>query len=637
MPRTTLLRASLARLTALAAATAVGTAILAAPSVAAAPPDTSLDDVPSIVQPSVVQLHTRYTGLVRDKHGNDVTGGKPVEVTTTCSAFIVNPNGFITTAGRCVDLDVNGERLIDAAARRVFEQSAQVAGVRSLDALEKVAHDDWTVVSPSRPHRAQPDRKVIAISDVFADQAGASNALPASVRRVRGPRNGDVAVVKVREQDLPALELAPSVSPGTPAASFSFQGSAAHAASPALTPSLFQGSIGDEETVDGGLNQAFEVDTPISAEMVGGPTVDLDGRVLGVIRSPSTRGAASRNLIAPTTDIRQLLQDIGAPNELGAASVAYRSGLAAFFSGDRDTALALFDRTLKLQPALELARIFRSRALKLPKSSDEALIAWLINAILSVPGLAGTGAAGTGGGAIAVRRRRRKRADVPSVAGGGDDETPALVVQNGDLAGHRFAVTKKLVIGRYQANIVLDDQRISRRHAVVRPIEGGMEIEDLGSANGTCVNGVAIHGARRLRQGDVVQVGRIALKAKVPAPMRDDTMVVGASNGPHVVVTSGSLTGQRYPVRTELLIGRRDADLLLDDPQVSRSHAVVRMVNGALEIEDLHSANGTFVNGSRIDGTQRLRPGDAITIGPIALEAQIGDGRDAGGETAGAG
>jgi pSer/pThr/pTyr-binding forkhead associated (FHA) protein len=42
---------------------------------------------------------------------------------------------------------------------------------------------------------------------------------------------------------------------------------------------------------------------------------------------------------------------------------------------------------------------------------------------------------------------------------------------------------------------------------VVRPIEGGMEIEDLGSANGTFVNGVAISGSQRLQDGDVVQVG----------------------------------------------------------------------------------------------------------------------------------
>jgi pSer/pThr/pTyr-binding forkhead associated (FHA) protein/S1-C subfamily serine protease len=622
-------RAPAARLTTLAAA-ALCAALIAAPAHAASPSDTSLENVSNLVEPSIVQLRTEYAGLVRDGQGNDLTGGKPVKVDTTCSGFIVNADGYIATAGRCVDLDVATDRLIDIAARRVFkEHPERVPGVNSLRALKRAAERDWSVVSPSRRHRQRPERNVRAISDVIAGAAPDGRALPASVRRVRGPQNGDLALVKVQAQDLPALALAPasSVKEGTPAVSFGFPSSADRVANVAFTPSFQEGAIGNEKTVDGGLNRAFEVGTPFSAAKSGGPTVDLDGRVLGVNRSLPTRPTPVSNLISPGVEVQQLLQDVGAPNDLGSTSRAYRSGLDALSRGDRGAALALFDRTLKLQPGLKLAELFRSRAQRLPRPSDDGLAEWLklligSGVVTSLVGLVGSG----------THRRRRRRRSAPSVAASGTpaagDTTPALVVLDGRLAGHRVAVSRKLVIGRRGADLALDDTQVSRRHAVVRPIEGGFEIEDLGSANGTVVNGLAIEGSRRLHDGDVVQVGRVRLTAHVAASHREVTVLAGDPSDVHVVVTRGPLAGRCYAVGTELVIGRQDADLLLEDPQVSRRHAVVRAIDGELEVEDLGSANGTFVNGARVDEPHRLSAGDEIAIGPVVLEARTGDERD---------
>jgi serine protease Do len=629
MYRSTRNRAPFAHLTGLVAATALAAAVIVAPARAAAPPDASLEKVSNLVGPSVVQLNTQYEGVVRDGKGKNISGRKPVTFRTTCSGFIVNANGYIATAGRCVDLDVATDRLIDKAAREAFEgHRERVPGFKSLSALQTAATREWSVVSPSRGHRERPDRKVTAISDVIAGEAPDGGALPASVRRVRGPQNGDVALVKVQAQDLPALELAPAstLKEAAPAVSFGFPSSAELVAGVAFTPSFQEGSIGKEKRVDGDLDRAFEVGTAFSSAKSGGPTVDLDGRVLGVNRSRPGRATPASNLISPGAEVQQLLQDVGAPNDLGSTSRAYRSGLDAFARGDRRAALALFGQTLKAQPGLKLAESFRSRAQRLPVPSDGGLAEWLklligSGVITSLLGLVGGGT-----------RRRRRRQGAPSVAAdcttNAGEETPALVVQNGRLAGHRVAVSAELVIGRQDADVVLDDPQISRHHAVVRPIEGGLEIEDLGSANGTSVNGVAIDGSQRLHDGDVVQVGRVRLTADVVASHREVTVLAGDPSGAHVVVTRGPLAGQCYVVGTELVIGRQDADLLLDDPQVSRRHAVVRAIEGELEVEDLGSANGTFVNGARVDEPQRLCHGDEIAIGPVVLEAQTGDERD---------
>jgi hypothetical protein len=125
MSRITLHRAPIARLTGLVAAAALGVAFTAAPAPAAAPPDSSLQTVSNLVAPSIVQLRTQYAGLVRDGQGLAVNGGRPIKVDTTCSGFIVNTNGYIATAGRCVDLDVAIDRLIDGRRERRVQEPAR--------------------------------------------------------------------------------------------------------------------------------------------------------------------------------------------------------------------------------------------------------------------------------------------------------------------------------------------------------------------------------------------------------------------------------------------------------------------------------------------------------------------------------
>ena len=72
-------------------------------------------------------------------------------------------------------------------------------------------------------------------------------------------------------------------------------------------------------------------------------------------------------------------------------------------------------------------------------------------------------------------------------------------------------------------------------------------------------------------------------------------------------VISGSRAGQSVGVTGELIIGRENADLTVDDAEVSRRHVAVRLEGGEVEVEDLGSANGTFVDGSRIDGPVKVR------------------------------
>ena len=94
-----------------------------------------------------------------------------------------------------------------------------------------------------------------------------------------------------------------------------------------------------------------------------------------------------------------------------------------------------------------------------------------------------------------------------------------------------------------------------------------------------------------------------------------------------LIVRDGPLRGRRIEVRSgELSLGREGTDLVIeDDTEVSRSHAVVRAVDSAVEIEDLGSTNGTFVNELKITGPTRLSNGDILRIGQTRLDVAIED------------
>jgi len=86
----------------------------------------------------------------------------------------------------------------------------------------------------------------------------------------------------------------------------------------------------------------------------------------------------------------------------------------------------------------------------------------------------------------------------------------------------------------------------------------------------------------------------------------------------------GPLAGERFDIEGEVVVGRTNADITIEDPLISRRHAVVRTVDSVLEIEDLGSLNGTVVNSEKLSAPRRLQPGDVIMVGATTIEV-VGD------------
>src|SRR5688500_17994024 len=88
-----------------------------------------------------------------------------------------------------------------------------------------------------------------------------------------------------------------------------------------------------------------------------------------------------------------------------------------------------------------------------------------------------------------------------------------------------------------------------------------------------------------------------------------------------VQVLRGSNAGQVYELSgDETTLGRHsECGIVLPDQTISRQHARILRHSDSYYVEDLQSLNGTFVNGKRIDGQQRLESGDRIQIHDVLL------------------
>ncbi len=204
-----------------------------------------------------------------------------------------------------------------------------------------------------------------------------------------------------------------------------------------------------------------------------------------------------------------------------------------------------------------------------------------------------------------------------------------------------FELAKTSVsLGRGAINdIVLDDVRVSRSHARLDFATEEVTIVDLGSSNGTRVNGIRIE-RTTLVPGDTIGLGGQQLKYSVEGPSEDvdltviDTqvqldqtiaeevlpVVINDTANPSLVVfTSDRTWSIDLADLDQATIGRDEScAVFIDVDKVSRQHAEVQHRGEAFLIKDLDSTNGTWVNSQQID-QHILQDGDVIRVGPAQI------------------
>lgn len=94
-------------------------------------------------------------------------------------------------------------------------------------------------------------------------------------------------------------------------------------------------------------------------------------------------------------------------------------------------------------------------------------------------------------------------------AGGARARSATLIVVTGGLAGQRFPVSSALSVGKGQGHAIVigDDPTVSTNHCELRPEGGGFMLRDLGSTNGTFVNGRRLAAPQWVNDGDLIRCG----------------------------------------------------------------------------------------------------------------------------------
>jgi pSer/pThr/pTyr-binding forkhead associated (FHA) protein len=215
-----------------------------------------------------------------------------------------------------------------------------------------------------------------------------------------------------------------------------------------------------------------------------------------------------------------------------------------------------------------------------------------------------------------------------------------LVLTQPDGGAQEVSLSKgNITVGRAAtSDIVLRDGKASRAHARFECGPGGCFVVDLGSANGTRVNGSRVERVR-LQTGDSIQIGdtlarfdaaaleldaeetRVDTEAELeatlvatPVPMQlEDT------RSPRLAVHMPGRTWEVALIKDAVTIGRHpDNDIVLPAQKVSRHHAVIERRGDGFRVRDLRSDNGTYVGPHRVE-SHDLAEDDTVTIGNARL------------------
>ena len=207
---------------------------------------------------------------------------------------------------------------------------------------------------------------------------------------------------------------------------------------------------------------------------------------------------------------------------------------------------------------------------------------------------------------------------------------------------------RTIILGRDgSADFQIPLSTVSRQHVRITNTDNVYLIEDLNSTHGTMLNGKKLEKGEKkvLKDGDIIELTR----AKVTTHIQDErseassmirgegTQAIAAravqgilgrlgdaqTEGPYFRVIVGTDEGSRHPLGstlTEWTLGRsRDCEIVLNDPNVSRRHALVKKDWSGYTIEDLGSKNGVLVNDKLIQKPRRLKDRDEVVIGPMKL------------------
>jgi serine protease Do len=298
------------------------------------------------VLPAVVYVETQSESWLRNMTTGELMG--PYDLVMSCTGFGVNASGYIATAGHCV----SDEDLKDDIDQEVASSQADPEAAYGELAANWKLEGQAAGSSPTK-----------VVSVVRAGQP-LDQAHPMTAQIVDSQPNSrtDVALLKVDATDLSTVDVVPSagVDTGTPITSIGFPGVRDKAVDPSLVPTFKTGTVSSVQQRSG--IPFVEISSDMGQGMSGGPTVNAQGRVIGVNSMGVAENAQAFNFVAPSSALLDMMNRNGVRPQPGPSDQAYRSGLAAYYSGHYSEAIADFGRVVDAQPDNRPAADLKAKA-----------------------------------------------------------------------------------------------------------------------------------------------------------------------------------------------------------------------------------------------------------------------------------
>lgn len=212
--------------------------------------------------------------------------------------------------------------------------------------------------------------------------------------------------------------------------------------------------------------------------------------------------------------------------------------------------------------------------------------------------------------------------------------------------------SKRVALGRDKSNnIVLDQAGISGFHAELHNEDGKVHIIDIGSTNGSFVNGKKVQGRVELKCWDKVRLDSIELELVDPDKRRPTEVHVAVSDAdinnakatqirpavdaptkttampairPRLIGESGVVSGRSFELKPPATIGRGEENsIVIEHDTVSTCHARITDDGSGWRIEDLGSTNGSYINNGKITSSP-VKHGDKVRFGMVELRFDSG-------------
>ncbi|MGY6587970.1 MAG: FHA domain-containing protein [Wenzhouxiangella sp.] len=210
----------------------------------------------------------------------------------------------------------------------------------------------------------------------------------------------------------------------------------------------------------------------------------------------------------------------------------------------------------------------------------------------------------------------------PSVSGW------VLLGLSDEVKGSKVPLSGSITVGRDQAcELTLPNEMASRHHARLSVDGSKLFVEDLGSTNGTWINGKKTNGRSEVQSGDELRFDTTRYKATLAGTDLDKTAARPSvqATAARPAVQAGMPArlkpdgGRPIELRGATTIGRLpDNDVVLDDDTVSGHHARMEPDGDNWKVIDLGSSNGTEVDGKEIKQSV-LKGGERIAFGEVEL------------------